>query len=79
MLSNYLMKQMLTISPFFIGAAAEVRYLDGEQINILQESDLKFALKEVKTLIIAADALQSGKTKGFFDKGIHSSKYLHAT
>ena len=59
----------------FLGGAAEVRYLDGDQINIAQESDLKFALKDVKTVIVAADAYQSGKTKGFFDKGTNSSCY----
>ena len=57
----------------FLGSAAEVRYLDGDQINIAQESDLKFALKDVKTVIVAADAYQSGRTKGFFDKGTNSS------
>ena len=48
--------------------------MDGGQINIAQDSDLKFALKDVKTVIVAADAFQSGKTKGFFDKGVHPSE-----
>lgn len=50
------------------GAAADVRYLDGSQINILQDAELKLALKDARSIIVATDSLQSGKKVGWFDK-----------
>ena len=48
-----------------LGKIADVRYIDGNSLNILPESEIKFAVKEARTIILASDAASTtGKSGG---------------
>ena len=49
------------------GKAANVKFLDATQISILNEAELKFALKNCRTLMIAADK-ETSQERGWFSK-----------
>jgi hypothetical protein len=52
----------------FLGKAVDVRFIDGSLLSTMPDSELKFAVKDAKTLIIAADAAPPAKEPGWFDK-----------
>ena len=51
-----------------LGSAAEFRFIDGSLLTTMPEAEIKFALKSVKTVIIAGDNIPPSKSAGWFDK-----------
>lgn len=53
-----------------LGKAVDVRFIDGSLLSTMADSELKFAVKDAKTLIIAADSAPPAKEPGWFDKEV---------
>lgn len=49
-----------------LGDVAEVRYLNGDQMNALTSSEVSYALRGAKTIILAVDADAPKTSKGLF-------------
>ncbi|KAJ1439702.1 hypothetical protein B484DRAFT_443825 [Ochromonadaceae sp. CCMP2298] len=48
-----------------MGKAADIRYIEGKLLTTMQESEIKYALRGARTVVIAADAVAVEK-KGWF-------------
>jgi len=51
------------------GKAIQLKILDGESLTVMQESEINFAMKDAKTIIIAADAKKVETKKSWFGGG----------
>jgi len=53
-----------------LGAAADVRFLAGDQMNVLTNNEISYALKGARTALVEVDAAAPGekkKKRGVFD------------
>eukprot|EP01038_Epipyxis_sp_PR26KG_P013061 gene13061-17504_t len=64
-----------------LGKAVQVKKVDGEQLSIIQESELKFLVRDIKSVIIIADSMESnvGKKSWFGSSSTDSSLDLSST
>ncbi len=53
-----------------VGSSIEVRYLNGNMLNALQDNEIRYAIRSCSTLILACDNPEtySKKQRGLFDK-----------
>jgi hypothetical protein len=51
------------------GKAIQLKILDGESLTVMQETEINFAMRDVKTIIIAADAKKVEAKKSWFGGG----------
>lgn len=49
-----------------LGKAVDVKYIEAEYLNVMQESEICYAVRGAKTIIIAADDKQLEKKSGLF-------------
>jgi hypothetical protein len=52
-----------------LGKAARVKYIEAESLAVMQPSELNLAVRDARTIIIAADAKKVEKKGGWFGSG----------